>query len=168
MKKMFLISLSLLALLSSSLLAEDKKTTSKAAQKSYVGIGLGFTDVTVYDTGYSLLLHAGKSLPNISKDFGVEGAFTHTVVDPSFKDIALTITTIAGYATYNFNFTPEVNLKAKGGILYERLTANATVNEFEVSYGFKVLYALEKTKSLYIDYTIVERDIAIFSIGLEF
>ena len=168
MKKIFLISLTLLSLASSSLLAEDKKTSLKVAQKSYVGAGFGFTDVTAYDTGYSLILHAGKSLPKVDKEFGVEGAFSHTLVDPAYKSIDLTITTIAGYATYNFNFSPEIKLKAKGGILYERLSANTTTDEFEVSYGFKVLYALKSKKSLYLDYTIVEKDIAIFSLGLEF
>ena len=172
MNKSLLLSMSIFFILSTTLMAEDKKTTTKSSAKSsekvYVGFGFGFTDVSSHDTGYSLILNAGKSLPKVNEDFGVEGAFTRTIVDPSFRNRDLSITTLAGYATYNFKLTPEVDLRAKGGILYERLATTITEDGFEVSFGFKVLYALESKKSLYLDYTVIEKDIAIFSVGLQF
>ena len=164
--------MTLFMIFSSSLMAVEKKATKKDneknSEKTYVGFGLGLTDATGFDTGYSLILNAGKSLPKVSEDFGVEGTFTRTIVDPSRNNLDLSITTIAGYATYNFKLTPAVDLKAKGGVLYERLATSVTTDGFEVSFGFKVLYALESKKSIYLDYTIIEADIAIFSLGLQF
>lgn len=160
--------MTMLMILSTTLVADEKKLPKKSTEKTYLGFGFGFTDVSSHDTGYSMILNAGKSLPKVDEHFGVEGAFTRTIIDPSIANRDLSITTIAGYATYNFVLTPDVNLKAKGGILYKRLATTSTEDGFEVSFGFKVLYALENKKSLYLDYTVIEKDIAIFSVGLQF
>jgi len=172
MIKLFLSTLTIVALLSSNLFAEEKqaptKSSSKSNEKTYVGIGLGLTEVTGLDTGFSLMLNAGKALPNVSKAFGVEGSFSHSVVDPSINNVDLTVTTVAGYGTFNFELTPKINLMPKVGILYERLSAKATDDSFEATFGFKVLFKLESKQTLYLDYTIIESDIAILSLGMQF
>ena len=168
MYKKLLLILAILTFLHTSLFAEEKKPQTSTDEKPYVGIGLGIIDPTGFDTGYSLLLHAGKSLPKVAEHFGLEGAFSTTVIEPSIFNTDLSVTTLAAYATYKVNLTPEVDFKAKGGILYERLSSTITDDSFEVTYGLKVLYKLKSKKAIFLDYTIIEKDIAIFSVGLEF
>ena len=154
-------------------LAYAAKKPSKTADKPSVGVGIGLTDYTGYDSGYSLMLNTSKPLPDVASNFGAEAVFSTTIIDPSLNNTDLSITALAAYATWYFDLNPEISIKPKVGLAYGRYATGATDDtDISLSYGFKTAYALKENKALYLDYTIIDSDlgsnVSILSFGMLF
>lgn len=143
-----------------------------AADKQSAGAGLGMTDVSTYDTGYSLILHANKPFADVASNFGAEAVFSTTIADPSKNGRDLSVTTLAAYATWYFDLSLKVSIKPKVGLAYGKYSTTTSTTDISLSYGFKTAYPLEGDKSLYLDYTIIDADlnfdVSILSFGMLF
>ena len=151
--------------------------TSQAEPGDYMNLQLGIADVDGFDEGFVAIGTLGRPLPNINKNFSVEGEFTTTIMDPDTtiagNSVEVSYFTLGGYGVYTLPLNQYTNLRGRAGIIYYDTDVSGpgfggSDDGFELSVGFGVTYDLNKKMDLIAEYTIIESDISHLSAGIQY
>ena len=140
----------------------------------HTSVGLAYQSVTDADSGMALVVNVGKDFNNLQLGqgkLGIEGEVTRSIVKPSIYNIDLTITTFAVYATYKYNFSSNLYLKPRLGILHESVSVDNSSydgTDTGLSYGIALGYDINNNISAYIDWTKIESDVSNLTIGASY
>lgn len=153
--------------------------TSQAEPGDYMNLQLGIADVDGFDEGLVAIGTLGRPLPNINKNFSVEGEFSTTILDPDTtiagNSIEVSYFTLGGYGVYTLPLNQYMNLRGRAGIIY--YDTDVSVNGpgyrgsddgFELSVGFGMTYDINKKMDFIAEYTIIESDISHLSAGIHY
>lgn len=156
------------------------------AEESYVGAQLAIADVDGMDNGLALALSYGQALPNVHRNFSVEGEFTTTISDPDDTYTIAGVTyradlsyyTLAAYGVYNHPLNPKLDLYGRVGLLYESVdvsvrdslggSASGSDDDLGISLGAGIDYSFSPQMDLTAGVTIIESDINHISAGIKY
>jgi len=134
-------------------------------------------DVDGYDSGIAGVATYGVRVPELHKNFAVEGEFAMTFIEPEGKVAGTTYEvsyyTLGAYGVYAHPLSEKFHVRGRLGVLYEDVEVNTAAggrseDDFELSYGFGFTAAMGKSTRVILEYTVIESDINHISAGLQF
>lgn len=134
-------------------------------------------DVDGFDSGIGGILTYGLRVPEMHKNFSVEGEFTTTLVEPEGKFFGSTYEasyfTLAGYGVYTHTLNEKFQVRGRVGLLYEDVEVSSPVSsrsddDFGLSFGVGLTVGLSNTSRFIVEYTIIDSDINHISAGMQF
>jgi len=154
-----------------------------AGQDSYVNAQIGLPDVTGFSGGLAIIATYGlpmnKLIANVPQNINFEAEFTSTLLSkPSVSIFEVSYNTVAGYAVYNHELSPELTLRGRAGLILESITIDipnffggsisSSETDIGLSFGFGATYKLGGNMNIIAEYTIIESDIAHLSAGVQY
>ncbi|MDH5376950.1 MAG: porin family protein [Gammaproteobacteria bacterium] len=152
----------------------------------YWGAGLGFLQVTNLDNGMSLVANAGKAMPDIHKNFSVEGEFTYSLSPASKGDSILKIESslmsLGGYGVYTHEINRELSVRGRAGLNYNsaenKTTGSAcglafvicpsgSESKIELGFGVGASYQVNKGMAATFNYTKMNSDSTMIAFGVK-
>lgn len=152
-------------------------STCAVAQERYFNAGIGIADVDGFDDGLVVIGGYGARIPEVSKNFFVEGEVTATLSDPDAPAGDLSYYTFAGYGTYALPVSQAVDLRGRAGLLYYDADVSGSTggtgfseddDGLELSYGIGVTVEVNTQVEVLVDYTQIESDITHLSAGVQY
>jgi hypothetical protein len=99
-----------------------------ASAEQYASAQLAISDVGNYgfgrgfDNGLTLVGTYGITIPELHKYFGVEGEISKSIVEPEYdrfnENAKFDYYTAAGYVVFSIPVHERINIRARGGLLY--------------------------------------------------
>ena len=162
------------SVLSASLLLGSHGAMAKGLD--YAGAGLAFQDVDgMSELGVAIYGNAGIKMPEVHKNFRVEGEASYSLVDASRNDIDVSILTLGGYGAYQHFISGELRAKARAGLVFARsevdcgaLCKGDSDSDIDLSLGVGLIYNYQSNMKLTADWTIVTNDISHLSAGVRY
>ena len=151
--------------------------TPAMAQERYFNAALGIADVDGFDDGWVLIGGYGIQVPEVDKNFFIEGEITATLDDPERAGADVSYYTLAGYAVYALPVTQTVDLRGRAGLLYYDADVSGTAGPFsfrededgiELSFGIGARFEVNNELDVIVDYTQIESDIDHLSAGIQY
>ena len=117
----------------SALVAAGVAVTAPASAEQYVSAQLGVSEIGSYstafgsyswDNGLALIGTYGLTLPQVHKYFGIEAEISKSIVNPEANDwwsgshAEYDYWTAGGYAVFSIPVTDKINIRARGGLVY--------------------------------------------------
>lgn len=134
-------------------------------------------DVDGYDSGIAGVFTYGLRVPEMHKNFSVEGEFTKTFVEPEGKVGGTTwevsYYTLGGYGVYSHPLNEKFHLRGRLGVLYENVEVSSPASsksedDFKLSFGVGMTVSLSTESRFILEYTVIDSDINHISAGLQF
>lgn len=150
---------------------------SYAETGDYMNLQAGISDVDGFDEGLVAIGTFGRPVPNVHKNFSVEGEFTTTIMDPDRSVAGTTVEisyfTLGAYGVYTHPLNQYASLRGRAGMVYYDTDVSAggiggSDDGIELSAGFGITYDLNKKMDLIAEYTIIESDISHISAGIQY
>lgn len=164
-----------------ALLAVAIMTISSAAHAQpfnrYYSLQGALADVDGYDSGIAGIATYGVRVPEMHKNFSVEGEFGMTFIEPEGKAAGTTYEasyyTLGAYGVYAHPVSEKFHVRGRLGVLYEDVeissAAGSTSDDgFELTFGAGISIGLSKESRFLLEYTVIESDINHISAGLMF
>ena len=151
-------------------------TTTGVCADEYLGAGLAYESAYSYDSGMALVISGGRTFENIEAGPGklaFESEFTFSLISPSSTyynrfnrnySIDLTYFTLAGYAAYIYDITPDLYVKPRLGLVYTAVSVSNTYgayglgaygNGLGLAVGLGAGYKLTRELNTYLDFTLL-------------
>lgn len=110
------------------------------AQQNYSNSDIDDLDLNM-ESGTSIILAAGKHMPNLHERFSVEGEFGYTLSGPSASatqaGITLTsdttIMTLGGYGVYSMPLMEKLSFKGRAGLVYHSASTELSGSACDVA-----------------------------------
>lgn len=143
----------------------------------YTTFQAALADVDGYDSGIAGVATYGIRVPEMHKNFSVEGEFAMTFVEPEGKRSGTTYEAsyhaLGAYGVYAHPLSEKFHVRGRLGVLYEDVEISApgyseSDDDFELSYGFGITVGLTKESRFILEYTVLESDINHISAGMQF
>lgn len=154
-------------------------SASQAEPGDYLNLQLGISDVDGFDEGLVAIGTFGRPVPNVHKNFSVEGEITTTIADPDTTiagtAVEVSYFTLGGYGVYSHPVGQYMTLRGRAGLIYYDTDVSiagpgvvGSDDGFDLSVGFGITYDLNQKMDLIAEYTIIESDISHLSAGIQY
>ena len=141
----------------------------------YTTFQAALADVDGYDAGIAGVATYGIRVPEMHKNFAVEGEFAMTFIEPEnqAQGWEASYYTLGLYGVYAHPVTDKFHVRGRLGFVYadaeyNSATQSVTDDGFELSYGFGATVGLSKETRFIIEYTDIGSDLNNISAGFQF
>jgi hypothetical protein len=148
-----------------------------AAQERYFNAELGVADVDGFDNGWVLIGGYGFQVPQVDKNFYVEGEVSATLSNPDTVGGDISYYSFGGYAVYALPVSNNFKLRGRAGLLYYNADVSGNTggtsftsgdDGFELSYGIGATIGINDQLDVLVDYTRIHSDINHLSAGVQY
>jgi len=151
--------------------------------EQYAKAQLAIADVDGFsDNGVAVVGTFGLQLPQVNRNFYVEGELSASVDNPQYSYAGYTMEysyyALAGYAVYAFPASPKIKLFGRAGLRYVDATFDEYIpfvgrrsvsdSSIGMSFGVGTDIAIGKTTGVTVGLTVIDNDITNFSAGMKF
>ena len=154
-------------------------SSANAAAGDYLNAQLAIADVDGYDEGIAGVVTYGMPLPQVHRNFFVEGEFTMTLADPDAvingTSVEISYFTLGAYAVYAHPLSDSVKLRGRAGLLYYDTDVSTTGSGIrasddglELTYGIGATFNVAQNMDVIAEYTVIESDISHISAGVQY
>jgi len=128
-------------LAAAALLATSPLAFAQQAPMDYVSAQFALGMIEDLDDPFTLVLTAGKQLPNVVRGFAVEAEFTDSINAAEERDVSLSYWTLGGYGVMSFPLNDRLTARARAGLRLLKAYANGRdEDDVGLSFGAGVAY----------------------------
>lgn len=143
----------------------------------YTTFQAALADVDGYDSGIAGIATYGIRVPEMHKNFAVEGEFAMTFIEPEAKTNGTTweasYHALGAYGVYAHPLSEKFHVRGRLGFVYSDVeystaTKSESDDSFDLGYGFGLTVGLTKESRFIIEYTAIGSDLNNISVGMQF
>lgn len=155
-------------LAAAALLAASPLAVAQQGPVDYVNAQFALGLIEDLDDPFTLVVTAGKQLPNVTRNFSVEAEFTDTINAAEDTGVSLSYWSLGGYGVMTFPLDQRLSARARAGLRLLKAYANGDdEDDLGLSFGFGVAYRYGANLSFMGEFTYMgEIDAADDDIGL--